>query len=72
MCTKPSLNLSRDRARMSAARSCLFAFSPQISRAWSDSGNRAQRCEFHTGSDFTGAEGDDLRVFAPSSRKTGE
>ena len=33
MCTKPSLNLSRDRARMSAARSCLFAFSPQISRA---------------------------------------
>lgn len=72
MRTKPSLHLARDRARMSAARSCLFAFSSQISRAWSDSGNRAQRCELPGRSDFTSAEGDDLRVLAASSRKTGE
>lgn len=66
------LNLSRDRARDSGGRSCLFAFSSQISRAWRDSGNRAERCEFHTRSDFMGAEGDDLRVLAASSRRTGE
>ena len=45
MRTKPSLHLARDRARMSAARSCLSAFSSPISRAWSDSCYRAQRCE---------------------------
>jgi len=72
MRTKPSLHLARDRARC-PLRARVYSRSPPRSRepgAIPATAPSVANCQAR--SDFTSAEGDDLRVLAANSRKTGE